>query len=635
MQSRLSICLILVAATFAVYAQVRHHDFVNYDDYVYLAAIDKGVTAESVKRTLTEHIVSNWIPVTWMMLLVDYELYGREPAGYHLTNVVIHAANAILLFWLLHLLTGKVGRSAFVAAVFAVHPLHVESVAWLSERKDVLSGLFFMLTLLAYVRYNSRYNSRHSAGHSAGHSAEHSAESDPPRRWRRAGRYLCVPFGLAIGLMAKPMLVTLPFVLLLLDYWPLSRIGSTNRGVPIDWGDLIAAAREKLPLFALAAAASAAAILTQDMAGSLPDTTVLTLSRRAANAFDSYWIYIGKSFWPSGLAAFYPHPLETAGAICSMALGLGFLAITAAAVAIGARRPYALVGWLWYVGMLVPVIGLVQVGSQSRADRYTYLPQIGLTIVFAWGAHDLLSLRRWGNALLGFFGTAIIVALAMTSWLQVGHWKNTIALHSHAASVTENNFRAHNGLAAALRREGRLEESALQYQRATSIAPRSARTLIGLAEVLVELGRLDEAIDAYRAGLRIAPRHIRAHINLGYALLRNEQVDESLQHFERARELDGGGGLAASGSLPFLISLYRGTGQALATLGKNESDASKSFNDRAIEQFEALLELRPNDASAHVSLAEVLIRIGRIDEGRSHLALGRELGAQTTGRRSR
>ncbi|MFP8882089.1 MAG: tetratricopeptide repeat protein, partial [Myxococcota bacterium] len=255
---------------------------------------------------------------------------------------------------------------------------------------------------------------------------------------------------------------------------------------------------------------------------------------------------------------------------------------------------------------------------------------IGLAIVFAWGAHDLLSRRRWGNLLLRFFGGAILVGLAVTSWTQVGHWKNTIALHSHAASVTEDNFRAHNGLAAALRRAGRLEESALEYRLATSLAPRSARTQIGRAEVLAELGRLDEAIDAYRTGLRIAPRHIRAHINLGHVLLRDDQVDESLVHFERALELDGGGGLAASGGLPFLISLHRGLGQALAERGRNEASAANSYNDRAIEQFEALLELRPDDASAHVSLAEVLITSGRNDEGRTHLERGRELGAQAT-----
>jgi tetratricopeptide (TPR) repeat protein len=611
----------LVAATFAVYAQVRHHDFVNYDDYVYLAAIDTGVTAESVERAFTEHIVSNWIPVTWVMLLVDYQLYGREPAGYHLTNVALHAANAVLLFWLLVQLTDATGRSAFVAAVFALHPLHVESVAWLSERKDVLSGLFFMLTLLAYVRYDSKYRQQ--------------STSIPARSWRRAGLYWCVPLGLALGLMAKPMLVTLPFVLLLLDYWPLSRIGRPHASVPVDWSEFGAAMREKLPLFALAAAASAVAILTQNMAGSLSDTEILTISRRAANAFDSYWVYIGNSLWPSGLAAFYPHPVETAGALLPAALGLGLLAITATTVAIGARRPYALVGWLWYVGMLIPVIGLVQVGSQARADRYTYLPQIGLTIAFAWGAHDLLARRRWGEAIMRTTGVAIVVALAVTSWVQVGHWKNTIALHRRAGSVTEDNFRAHNGLAAALRRDGRLEEAAREYERATSLAPRSARTQIGLAEVLAELGRLDEAIDAYRAGLHIAPRHIRAHINLGYALLRNEQIDESLVHFERALALDGGSGLANSGGVPFLIALHRGAGQALAARGKNDADVSSPFHDRAIEQFEALLELRPNDASAHVSLAEVLIRVGRIDEGRSHLARGRELGVQKTGRRSR
>jgi tetratricopeptide (TPR) repeat protein len=630
-RSRVLISLLIVAATFVVYAQVRDHEFVNYDDYVYLAAIDTGITADAVKRTFTRHIVSNWIPVTWMMLLVDYELYGREPAGYHLTNVAIHAVNAVVLFWLLQLLTGAVGRSAFVAAVFALHPLHVESVAWLSERKDVLSGLFFMLTLLAYAAYQKRYCSNQAGSRNPRLNPRLSPRLNPrPKRsWQQVSLYACVPIGLALGLMAKPMLVTLPFVLLLLDYWPLSRIGRPEGVIPVDWGELGAAARAKLPLFVLAAAASAIAIFTQDLAGSLSDTTLLTVPRRAANALDSYWIYVGKSLWPSGLAAFYPHPVATSGVARPIALGLGLVAITATTAAIGARRPYALVGWLWYVGMLVPVIGLIQVGSQARADRYTYLPQIGLAIVFAWGMHDLLSPRRWGHAVLRYSGAAVLVALAATSWLQVAHWKDTIALHSHAANVTQDNFRAHNGLAAALRRDGRLEESALHYQRATSLAPGSARTHIGLAEVLAELGRPDEAIDAYRVGLRIAPRHIRAHINLGHALLRNEQIDESLVHFERALELDGGGGLAASGGVPFLISLHRGFGLALAARGRSGEIASNAFNDRAIEQFETLLELRPNDASAHIALAEVLIRSGRTEEARSHLARGRELGIQT------
>ncbi len=620
-RSRLLICLILVAATVAVYAQVRHHEFVNYDDYVYLSAIDTGVTLDAIERTFTQHIVSNWIPVTWMMLLVDYELYGREPAGYHLTNVALHAANAVLLFWLLHLLTGATGRSAFVAGVFALHPLHVESVAWMSERKDVLSGLFFMLTLLAYVHYQA--------------PNESGPESRQPRRSRRVLLYLCVVVSFALGLMAKPMLVTLPFVLLLLDYWPLERIGRTDRLVPIDWPDLGRAAREKIPLFVLAAAVSAAAILTQDLAGSLSDTAVLTIPRRAANALDSYWIYIGKSLWPSGLAAFYPHPIETAQGTRWIALGLGFAAITITSIVAASRRPYALVGWLWYIGMLVPVIGLIQVGSQAHADRYTYLPQIGITICVAWGAHEWLSPRRWGHALLRGFGAAILIALAVTSWFQIGHWKNTIALHSHAASVTHDNFRAHNGLAAALRRAGRLEESALHYQRAASLAPRSGRTQIGRAEVLAELGRLDEAIEAYRIGLRIAPRHIRAHINLGHVLLRDGQIDESLLHFERALELDGGGGLVASGSLPFLISLHRGIGLALIERGRNATEGAQSSYDRAIEHFEILLEMRPNDASAHVALAEALMLSGRSDEARTHLARGRELGAPSRPTRAR
>lgn len=592
MRSRLLVCGILIAATLAVYAQVRRHEFVNYDDYVYLSAIDTGWSADGVRRAFTRHIVSNWIPVTWLTLLVDYELYGRHPAGYLLTNVAIHAISAVLLFLWLQRWTGALGRSAFVAGVFALHPLHVESVAWFSERKDVLSGLLFMATLHAYGHYRTRPSTR---------------------------RYLWVFAGLATGLMAKPMLVTLPFVLLLLDYWPLERIARGDA-----WNGLRQALPDKLPLLALALAASAVAIFTQDLAGSLSDTTVLTPARRVANAIDSYWVYIAQSVWPRGLAVFYPHPIDSTPALKTGALGLALVAVSWAAVR--TRRPYLTVGWLWYLGTLVPVIGLVQVGSQAHADRYTYLPQIGLAIAFAWSAYDCLAERRWGSVALRAGGAALLCALALTSWLQVRVWHDTIALHEHAAAVTVDNFRAHNGLAAALRRAGRLPEAAYHYHRATELAPRSARTRIGQAEVLAELDRLDEAIDAYRAGLRLAPRHIRAHINLGHVLLRAGRIDEALEVLERARELDAEGTLQNSGGVPFAVSLHRGLAQALAAKGRGgDSDATRA----AIDEYRAVLALRPDDAPAHRGLAESLARSGRMAEARAHASRAEQLDASS------
>lgn len=594
----------LVLATLAVYAQVRHHAFVNFDDHIWVAAIESGFGLDGLKRAFTRHIVSNWIPLTWSMLLVEFDLFGREPANYLLMNVALHCANAVLLFGLLCRWTGALGRSAFVAAVFALHPLHVESVAWFSERKDVLSGLFFMLTLLAYGRW-----------------------ADGPT----ARRYLAMLCLFALGLMAKPMLVTLPFVLLLLDEWPLKRLGTGSGWMPLPASSLTRAFREKWPLFVLATVASIVAIATQNVAGSLPDTEVLTLSRRMSNAVASYWVYVAQSLWPTGLAVFYPHPVESGSLLRTSLQALALLAVSLAVLR--AREPALRVGWFWYLGMLVPVIGLVQVGSQAHADRYVYLPQIGLSIAFAWGMHGILNGwqvagRPLGRHLLSVSGVAAVAAMAVVSWHQVGHWKDTLALNRRAVEVTRDDYRAHDGLAGALRRNGQLDEAAVHYGHAARLAPGIARTQIGYAEVLAELNRLDEAIAAYQAGLRVAPNHVRARINLGHVLLRAERSTEARKAFERALEVTGGDGeaMAATGNLPFLISLRRGLARALDAEGEAEA---------AVGQWQKLLERRPNDAAAHIALGELLARLGRIEQAKFHFARGREIGQQPGRKRNR
>jgi tetratricopeptide (TPR) repeat protein len=496
------LALVLVALTAAVFQGVRQHDFVRYDDHVYVSEnpqLRAGLGRTSLAAAFRPYF-TNWIPLTALSLQLDHALYGFEPRGYLLTNLALHAASVVLLLLGLSRLTGAVGRSAFATAVFAVHPLHVESVAWVSERKDVLSGLFFMLTLCAYARYAERPGSR--------------------------GRYAVVLLALALGLLAKPMLVTLPCVLLLLDFWPLGRLAAPAQRRR--------ALVEKLPLLALSAAVGVVALRVQQSAGTVASTESVPLAARLANACESAVVYAAQSLWPSGLAAIYPHPLAEVSSARGLACGALLAVATGVAFRERVRHPWWIVGWLWYLGMLVPVIGLVQVGLQARADRYTYLPQVGLSLALAWGAFDLLGGSPRGRRALAAAGAAAVVALAVLAERQVRSWRNTETLFTRALAVTRDNYLAHDGLAAWLLREGRLDEAERQYALALRAKPGWMEPALGLGDVALRRGHPERALALYRPWLAIAPESERLQEALGFALLETGEPEQAEPHLRFA-----------------------------------------------------------------------------------------------------
>src|SRR5437762_4869514 len=413
----LTICLFLAAITWLVFGQTLNHEFVNYDDEIYVyenAKVTAGLSLQNAFWAFTHTVCNNWHPLTIISHMLDCQLYGQRPAGHHFTNVLLHTVAVVLLFLVLQQMTGALWQSAFVAAVFAIHPLHVESVAWVAERKDVLSGVFFMLTLLAYIRY-----------------------ARAPSTWR----YLIVTFVFALGLMSKPMLVTVPFVLLLLDYWPFRRIAD-QRSHP--GHQLLSLLVEKIPLIALSAVSSTVTFLAQR--GALGWTEQLPMLSRFNNAIVAYIIYMRQMFWPAGLAVFYPHP-ENRLPPWEISLALSVLiGITVAAVILRKKAPYLITGWFWYLGMLVPVIGLVQVGWQGHADRYTYLPQIGLYIAGTWAFADLTASWRRRRVLLGAAALLVIGALSCSASIQTSYWRNSETLFTHALAVTKHNDVAENNL---------------------------------------------------------------------------------------------------------------------------------------------------------------------------------------------
>jgi tetratricopeptide (TPR) repeat protein len=480
----------LVVACLVVFGQVREHEFVGFDDYKYVVQnpdLRDGLTLRGVSRALQPSFL-NWIPLTSLSYQVDYALYGLEPGGYLLTNLLLHTMSTVLLFLAFTRMTGEVWRSGFVAAVFAIHPLHVESVAWASERKDVLSGLFMMLTIYGYVRYR-----------------------ELPSSW---SRYLATIAWFALGLLAKPMLVTLPLVLLLLDHWPLGRFSGRA-----DWtAECRRALIEKIPLLAVAAGASAVTFAVQGAGGAIHDFERLPLSLRVANAVDSYARYLHDAVWPMQLGAFYPHPLESISALQVGAAAVVLAVLTGVSLRFAKAHPYLPVGWFWYLGMLVPVIGLVQVGMQARADRYMYLPLIGLSLPIAWGVPELAARWRIPRAVVNASACAVLAALAVVAWRQVGTWRDTEALFTRALSVTESNYRAHQALANDLLRQERVGEAAAHFQTAARLAPEWPKPRLGLADVEVQLGRVDVALRIYEEVLARQPDDSEVAGRYGLAL---------------------------------------------------------------------------------------------------------------------
>ena len=494
-----SLCIIVTITV--SYLQVINFDFVGYDDELYVTEnrhVQTGITVKGLSWAFTTFHASNWHPLTWLSHMADCELYGLNPMGHHWTSLQIHIANTLLLFFILQYMTGALWRSAFVAALFAMHPLHVESVAWIAERKDVLSTFFGMLALLSYCRYVKQPS---------------------------LAKYLLIVLFLSLGLMAKPMLVTLPFLLLLLDFWPLGRLR---------FATVSRLFLEKIPLLVPIVISSCLTFMAQQSDGAVKSLESFSLTARIANAFISYVSYVYKAIWPHNLTVFYPHPgnalplWQVFWAILLVG-GASFLAIRSFK-----KYPYIAVGLFWYLGMLVPVIGLVQVGPQAMADRYTYIPMTGLFIVITWGFSDLLTGQHYQKIVLALFAVIILSALTVSTFFQLGYWKNSVALFERAVSITENNFLAHNNLGAALLEKGKLDKAVLHIKESLRIEPGCRAALYNLGAALSAQGKFDEAVLHYNYVLKINPKDAVVHNNLADVLSAQGKLNEAVRHYNNA-----------------------------------------------------------------------------------------------------
>jgi hypothetical protein len=501
------VAAMLVVVTYGVYSRVGTFGFTNFDDPDYVAQnaiVQRGLSVEGLKWAFTTGFMGNWHPLTWLSHMLDCELFGLNPGAHHVSNLAIHCLNTVLLFWVLSRYTRAMERSAFVAGLFALHPFHVESVAWIAERKDVISTLFWIMTMGAYLRYVERHSIR---------------------------RYLGVLVCFALGLMSKPMLVTLPLVLLVLDYWPLQRMRAIGEWRPV----LI----EKVPLFALAIASSVITFIVQREGGAVGSIERFSITTRIANALVAYTTYIGKTVMPEDLAVFYPHPgawpvWQAAGAFVLLAL------ITSVSLALVRRAPYVLAGWLWFVGTMVPVIGLVQVGEQAYADRYTYVPLIGIFIAVVWGIADLALKLQWPVIAVRGVGIAGLLACGMLTMSQVNHWRDSETLFRHALGATRDNHIAHYSLAQSLSVSGRIYEAVEHYYATLELKPdhEGAHNNLGLTHAIQ--GKWTIATNHYAQALRANPGNADVHFNMAIALSRLGDATNALVHLRRVLQLNPG-----------------------------------------------------------------------------------------------
>ncbi len=511
--------VVLAALTLAVFWPATGNDFVNYDDRQYVTEnpqVNRGLTREGAGWAFTSvGYAYNWHPLTWLSHMLDVELFGLRPAGHHLVNILFHAANAALLLVVLHRMTGAMLPSAFVAALFALHPLHVESVAWVAERKDVLATFFWMAAMVAYAAYAVRPGAR---------------------------RYLAVAALHALGLMAKPMVLTLPLVLPILDWWPLGRWRRGASGVPARPA-VFRFLAEKVPLAALSAVSACLTFLAQSRGGSIRSWEAVPLATRADNALLSCWRYLAKAVWPADLIFLYPLPTAPVAAAALLA-GALLAAVTAVFWLARRRCPYLLAGWLWYLVTLAPVLGLVQVGSQSMADRYTYIPLTGIFMGLAWGGMSLAGGRRSGRAVLAAFAAVVVVAVVPATRRQLAYWHDSRTLFTRALSVNPDNPIAHDSLGVVLSREGKLDEGVTHYRQAIRLAPYYTTAHYNLGLALTEQGDLEGAVASFRRSIALRPDHPEAHLNLGTALARSGRLAEALAHYREALRLRPGYGAA-------------------------------------------------------------------------------------------
>jgi tetratricopeptide (TPR) repeat protein len=519
------ICALLVLGVAAVYWPVIGYGFVDYDDPEYVSVnphVMAGLSWPGIVWAFTTFYAANWHPLTWLSYMLDAQLWGSHAGGYHATNVLFHAANTVLLFLLLKRLTSATWRSAFVAALFGFHPLHVESVAWVTERKDVLSTFFFMLTLIAYTRYvtSGKWQVTRTASH------------PPPVTRHPSLFYWLALFFFALGLMSKPMLVTLPFVLLLLDFWPLNRIRSSEFGVRSFKPLLV----EKAPFFVLSAGSCILTFLAQQSGQAVAAMATLPIEMRIQNALIAYATYLEKMLWPDKLAACYPFsPVDADLAAVPVFV---LLLISAAVFVFRRQRPWLVTGWLWYLGTLVPVIGLVQVGSQSMADRYTYVPLIGVFIAVTWLVAEITTAWPYRRLVLALLSVGVLAACGKLAAAQVRCWRDSETLARHALAVTTENEPMQLLLGSALIEQGKIEEAGQHFAEAFRISPNSFAALVDLALALDAQGRLEEAVDICRAALKLQPRELKIHYILANTLSQQGNFAEAIAEYQTTLQLD-------------------------------------------------------------------------------------------------
>jgi len=563
------LCLLLVVATLALYNPVNRHPFVNYDDDRYITEnlhVHNGLTWRTITWAFTATEQGNWHPLTWLSHALDYQLFHQNPAGHHLTSLLIHAANAVLLFLFLMYATRRLGPSLFVAALFALHPINVESVAWVAERKNVLCTFFFFATLIAYCWYARQPD------------------------WRR---YLVFAGLFVLGLMSKPMVITLPFVLLLLDYWPLGRIrGGRADATAAPLSKLVV---EKLPLIALSAASAVITMQAQRAGGAMRSTAQFSLAVRLENAVMAYAMYLWKMIWPSHLSPIYPHPGDSLAGWQVGTSALVLLAVTAVALKFRARR-YLLTGWLWFLGTLVPVIGLVQVGDQAMADRYAYIPLVGIFIMIAWRIADLADSKQIGLVVRVIPAACVLLALSFATNRQLGYWSSNYDLWTHAVAVTGRNFIAQDNLGGALLWLGKTDEAYLHFQAAAEINPLDPMSRSNLGAYLQEHGHMAEAIEKYNRVITLTsdPGLLAAtYANLGAAYRKLGEDEKARTSYDQALQLN-----------PNQYNAYLGLGELLE---------KQSRLDDAISNYSKAVELRPTD-TGFLLLGRALERTGRRSE---------------------
>ena len=572
-----TILCLLVMATLAAYWLVLQCDFVNYDDPDYFSAnphVLAGLTPGNIGWALTTGETGNWHPLTWLSLMLDANLFGPGPAGPHVTNLFFHLANTVLLFVLLRRLSSATWRSALVAALFALHPLHVESVAWVSERKDVLSAFFALLSLLFYTR-----DAQNKLATGGGVAA--AAGAFDARLWTRD--YILALSFFAAGLMSKPMVVTLPAVMWLLDWWPLRRFNVQNPGFSVR--SLI---REKWPFLLLSVLSCRVTFVSQQKGGALTSLTTLPLISRLENAFVGYARYLGKIFWPVNLANPYPYPGHWPAGLVIFAVVL-VVGVSVAVWSLRRQAAFVAVGWFWFVGTLIPVTGLVQVGTQSMADRYTYLPSIGIFVIIAWSLGRMTADRAWRKGLAGLAAGTALLACAGATHRQVQYWQNNETLFNHTLSVTENNYLAYNNLGTCLSKKGQLNEALDCFQTALQIRPDNPDVLYNLGNVYARLGRWDEAITNYQRALQLTPDQADILNNLGFALATRKQLPEAIACFEAALKINPDSASTHNNLAAILFQEHR--------------------LDEAVEHYRAALRITPDDPRIYLNLGDALLRL--------------------------